>query len=62
MWVWSDDLVKRIEAGEADAGARIPLVAYAVAPETDLDEFAQQLMGGSRVSTDAVIGGMGADR
>lgn len=49
MWVWSDELVERVStAGAAHERIRVPLVAYAVIPGTDLDELALEVLSGSR--------------
>lgn len=45
MWVWSDELMKRVDDQVPGRSAGIPLVAYAVAPETDLDAFAAEMLG-----------------
>ncbi|MEN8233681.1 MAG: hypothetical protein ABFR89_02015 [Actinomycetota bacterium] len=48
MWVWSDDLVERLgPPGTVDPGY-VPLIAYAVAPDEDLDELALQLLSPAR--------------
>ncbi len=44
MWVWSDELVDRVMGEGFGSSDRIPLVAYAVSPEADLDELAIELL------------------
>jgi hypothetical protein len=48
MWVWSDELVERMSGDGADARERVPLVAYAVGSEADLDELASEVLYGVR--------------
>lgn len=48
MWVWSDELAARVSLDGVDLRERLPLVAYAVGSETDLDELAVEVLGGTR--------------
>ncbi len=51
MWVWSDELVERVSRDGVDLRERVPLVAYAVGSEADLDELAIEVLGGMRADT-----------
>jgi len=53
MWVWSDELVERVSAEGVDKRERVPLVAYAVGPDADLEELANEVLG--RVRGDAAV-------
>ena len=48
MWVWSDELVERVSTEGVDKRERVPLVAYAVGPDADLDELANDVLGRRR--------------
>ena len=52
MWVWSDELVERMSGDGANDRQRVPLVAYAVGSEADLDALASEVLSGVR-SVDA---------
>jgi hypothetical protein len=45
MWVWSDELADRFPAIRGQQGIAIPLVAYAVEHEADLEVFADEILG-----------------
>lgn len=45
VWVWSDDLADRLGEGRSSTNVDGALVAYAVEPEMDLDEFAREILG-----------------
>ncbi len=55
MWVWSDELVERVSTEGVDDRERGPLVAYAVGPDADLDEIANEVLG--RMKEDAALSG-----
>ncbi len=46
MWVWSDELVERMSGDSANDRVRVPLIAYAVASEADLDALASEVLFG----------------
>jgi len=48
MWVWSDELVERLPSDDGEGWERVPLVAYAVRSDADLDEFASKVLIGER--------------
>lgn len=48
MWVWSDELVERVSITGVDGLAGLPLVAYAVVSEADLEELALEVLSGSK--------------
>ena len=48
MWVWSDELVERVSKDGVDGRERVPLIAYAVGSEVDLDELASEVLNGTR--------------
>lgn len=48
MWVWSDELADRFPAIRGQQGIAIPLVAYAVEHEADLEVFADEILGSRR--------------
>ena len=50
MWVWSDELVERVSIDGVEAHERVPLVAYAVGAEVDLDEFASEILNATRAN------------
>ena len=45
MWVWSDELAERFPAIRSHAEADVPLVAYSVEQETNLEDFARDILG-----------------
>jgi hypothetical protein len=45
MWVWSDELARRLGVPEQRSDLTHPLVAYAVEPDVDLDAFAVVVLG-----------------
>jgi len=47
MWVWSDELMERVSKDGIDGRERVPLVAYAVGSEADLDELALEIVNGT---------------
>lgn len=48
MWVWSDELANRFPAMSRKPEAAVPLIAYAVDQETDLEDFAREILDPSR--------------
>ena len=44
MWVWSDELVDRVPGDDMTGLERVPLIAYAVGSDADLDELAAALV------------------
>ncbi|MEA2023316.1 MAG: hypothetical protein U9N79_03375 [Actinomycetota bacterium] len=46
MWVWSDELVERASVRSADRLEGVPLVAYAVASEADVDDLVLEILSG----------------
>ena len=44
MWVWSDELVDRVSGEDVNGLERVPLIAYAVGSDADLDELAFALV------------------
>ena len=44
MWVWSDELVDRFPAMGTCEGVNVPLIAYAVEGEADLEILAQDVL------------------
>ena len=40
MWVWSDELIDRVSGDDMAGLERVPLIAYAVGSDADLDELA----------------------
>ncbi len=50
MWVWSDELVERVSIDGVEVQERVPLVAYAVGSEADLDEFASEVLDATRAN------------
>ena len=48
MWVWSDELVERASTAGVEGFDCVPLIAYAVIPEADLDEFALEVLSATR--------------
>ncbi len=48
MWVWTDELVERLSSDVEDGRDRVPLTAYAVGSEVDLDAFAIEVLSGTR--------------
>lgn len=64
MWVWSDELVERVQAGGADRVDQVPLTAYSVVSETDLDELALEVFSGMSGATADLSGAAraGVDR
>lgn len=51
MWVWSDELVERVSTEGVDRREHVPLVAYAVGPDADLEVLANEVL--NRVNGDA---------
>jgi hypothetical protein len=49
MWVWSDELVERVSIASVDGLAGLPLVAYAVGSDADLEELALEVLSGTKV-------------
>ena len=47
MWVWSDELADRFPAIGIQLETAIPLVAYAVDRDTDLEDFAREVLASS---------------
>lgn len=48
MWVWSDELFEKVSKEGRDGRERVPLVAYAVGPDVDLNELADEVLGRGR--------------
>ncbi len=44
MWVWSDELVDRVLGANGDVTGPVPLVAFAVASDADLDEMVREVL------------------
>ena len=44
MWVWSDELADRFPAMGPQRGANLPLIAYAIEGETDLEMLASDVL------------------
>ena len=44
MWVWSDELVERVSITGVDRLAGLPLVAYTVGSDADLEELALEVL------------------
>jgi hypothetical protein len=44
MWVWSDELADQFPAVQPRTKRGIPLVAYSVERETDLEAFARKVL------------------
>jgi hypothetical protein len=51
MWVWSDELVERVSRDDVDVRKGVPLIAYAVGSEADLDDLAAEILGGTVADT-----------
>ena len=47
MWVWSDELAERFPAIRSREETNVPLVAYSVEQETNLEDFARDILGSS---------------
>lgn len=45
MWVWSDELAERFPAIRSHAETDVPLVAYSVEQEMNLEDFARDILG-----------------
>src|SRR5665811_2103659 len=43
MWVWTDELVDRVDAVRKSERQRVPLMAYAVDDEVDLEALAREM-------------------
>ena len=54
MWVWSDELAARFPAIQSREAAGIPLIAYAVEQEVDLETLAREIVRSHRETSDAV--------
>ena len=48
MWVWSDELANRFPAIRSQEEMGMPLVAYAVEQEANLEEFAREILASPR--------------
>lgn len=44
MWVWSDELVDRFPAMGTHESVNVPLIAYAIEGETDLEILARDVL------------------
>ena len=44
MWVWSDELADRFPAIRPTEGLKVPLIAYAVDGEADLETLAREVL------------------
>jgi len=44
VWVWSDELVDRFPAMGTQENVNVPLIAYAVEGETDLEMLARDVL------------------
>jgi hypothetical protein len=44
MWVWSDELANRFPAIQGREGVGVPLIAYAVEQEVDLEALAREIV------------------
>ena len=51
MWVWSDELADRFPAIRTQQETAIPLVAYAVNQDADLEDFAREVLASSPRAT-----------
>lgn len=47
MWVWSDELADRFPAIHPGKRTGLPLIAYSVEREIDLEAFAREVLVGS---------------
>ena len=45
MWVWSDELAERFPAIRSREETDVPLVAYSVEQETNLEDFTRDILG-----------------
>jgi len=54
MWVWSDELADRFPAIQGRETLGIPLMAYAVEQEADLEAFAREIVRSQREPSDAI--------
>ena len=53
MWVWSDELADRFPAIQGREDTNVPLMAYAVEREVDLEAFAREIVRSQRKMSDA---------
>jgi len=44
MWVWSDELIDRVSGDGFNGLEGVPLIAYAVGSDADLDHLALELL------------------
>jgi hypothetical protein len=54
MWVWSDELADRFPAIQGPEDVGVPLMAYAVEQEVDLEALAREIVRSQREPSDAV--------
>ena len=54
MWVWSDELADRFPAIQDREDVGVPLIAYAVEQEVDLEAFAREIVRSLREPSDVV--------
>ena len=48
MWVWSDELADRFPTIQGREDVGVPLIAYAVEQEVDLEAFAREIVRSQR--------------
>jgi hypothetical protein len=51
MWVWSDELVEGVSRDGVGVRKGVPLIAYAVGSEAELDDLATEILGGTVADT-----------
>ena len=44
VWVWSDELADRFPAMQTQENAAVPLIAYAVEGESDMERLARDVL------------------
>jgi len=54
MWVWSDELAERFPAIRSREVTNVPLIAYSVEQETNLEDFAREILGSPPWSGDSL--------
>lgn len=52
MWVWSDELADRFPAFRPRRKANLPLIAYAIEQDADIEAFARAVLLGSLTRED----------
>ena len=54
MWVWSDELADRFPTIQGREDVGVPLIAYAVEQEVDLEVFAREIVRSQPEPSDVV--------